>query len=478
MKLTKRIIAGILAICTAFSVAGCKKDDDKKDDGAVPLNELQQEAVNQLAASDVLPELTLENPTITWFGHYSINPKDGKSASPDIYLFEKKYGGKIAEIVSDWAGRYDNLAKAVMSDNRPDFFQVDDMDGYPKGANKMFYPIDDYIDFDSDLWKDVKNTADAFVFNDEHFVATIQVTPAFACVYNTATIAENGLDDPAELFAKGEWTLDKFMEMCKAFVDTSQDKYALDGFWYYDAIQQTTGIPMVGLEDGKIVNNMGSAEIASVENKMYDLQKDKVVFPRAENNWGTRGTGEPGEGVGDGKTLFVPIGLYALEEPKTKTKYFGDIDKEEIMFVPMPDNIDNVPYYTSAKINGYLLCKEAPNPEGFAAFMNCKRACALDEKVTQIGVDQLKENYGWNDEMIAMRDTLYKMANENPVYEFHQGVTDEIATYFANSICSGTMMENGEGATKSWTEVIGEFKTTLDYLIKEANLKLTTIQSE
>ena len=241
MKLTKRIIAGILAICTAFSVVGCSKDDGEKDSGAVLLNKTQEEIVNELAASGVLPDKELENTTLTWFGHYSINPANGKSQSPDMYLFEKKYGGKIAEVITDWAGRYDSLAKSVMSGNGPDFFQADDMDSFPKGAIKaMFQPVDDYIDFESDLWKDVKNTADSFMFNDKHYVATIQVTPSIACAYNTATIAEMGFDDPAELLAKGEWTLDKFMQMCKDFVDTSQDKYALDGFWYYDAIQQTT----------------------------------------------------------------------------------------------------------------------------------------------------------------------------------------------------------------------------------------------
>ena len=85
-------------------------------------------------------------------------------------------------------------------------------------------------------------------------------------------------------------------------------------------VSGTTMLFSKQLKDGKLVNNMGSAEIAAIENKMYELQKDKVVFPRAENNWSTRGTGETGEGLSDGKTLFIPVGLWAIEEPRETTK--------------------------------------------------------------------------------------------------------------------------------------------------------------
>ncbi|NLZ45563.1 MAG: extracellular solute-binding protein [Clostridiales bacterium] len=475
MKLTKRILAGLIAICTAFSVAGCSPKDKDKKGKAIPLSKTQTELVDALAESDVLPSTELENKTLTWIGHYSILPTEGQVTSPDLYLFQKKYQGEIKEVITDWAGRYDTLAKNVLGGDAPDFFQADDMDSFPKGAIRgMFQPIDPYIDFESPLWSGIKETADSFMFAGSHYVATIRVEPSIACVYNTATIKEMGLDDPAALYASGEWTLDKFMGMCREFVDTDHEKYALDGFWYYDAIQQTTGVPMVSLQDGKLVNNMGTAEIASIENKMYELQKDKVVFPRATNNWDTRGSGATGEGLGDGKTLFIPVGLWAIQAPVADTKTFGDMAAGEIMFVPMPDNTDNEPYYVSARINGYVLCNNAPNPEAYAAFMNCKRACQLDDGVTKIGDQQLLDNYGWNQEMVDMKTEIYSLVEKNPVFEFHQGVNSEVATYFENSICSGTMMDNDEGATKTWTEIIGEFKTTIDFLINEANNDIST----
>ena len=40
-----------------------------------------------------------------------------------------------------------------MANDSPDFFPADDMDAFPKGAIKaMFEPIDDVVDFSSDIW--------------------------------------------------------------------------------------------------------------------------------------------------------------------------------------------------------------------------------------------------------------------------------------------------------------------------------------
>jgi multiple sugar transport system substrate-binding protein len=94
----------------------------------------------------------------------------------------------------------------------------------------MFVPYDDYIDLDSDLWKDVKAANDAMVWNDKHYMAIVEVTgDQCAIIYNRKTMDENGLDDPAELFEKGKWDWDAFEDMLSEFVDTSDERYGIDG---------------------------------------------------------------------------------------------------------------------------------------------------------------------------------------------------------------------------------------------------------
>ncbi|MGN0593743.1 MAG: extracellular solute-binding protein, partial [Hominimerdicola sp.] len=350
----------------------------------------------------------------------------------------------------------------------PDFFPASDMDAFPKGAIKsMFQPVDDYIDLDSELWAGSKTTCDAFVFNGQHYVAGIQAQPNYVCVYNTKTITENGLDDPKELYENDEWTWSKFAEMCSDFTDEDSKKYGLDGYWYTKALNNICGVPLIGLEDGKLVNNMSDPAVTKVQNLMYDLQKDGVVFPRCDNNWNTRGDGTTGEGLGSHLTLFIPTGLWALETTQDKTAPFGDITAGEVMFVPMPRLDDSDTYYTSARVEGYLLCKNAPNPEGFAAYMDCLQVA--NAEASNIHIEQLKKEYGWTDEMIEMREEVYRLANENPVYDFQEGVSAELSTLMVN-INQATMITGGEATT--WTACVAENEKAVDYILKEANASI------
>lgn len=484
MKLSKRIFACVLAASTVFSLVGCGSDDKKSTATTTTtvkatLNEAEAELIKEKADTiEGLPDIELENKEVTWLAHYAMNPNDDQAADASLELFKIKYGGKVIDNVTTFESRYDDLAKLVMSGKAPDVFPASDMDAFPKGAIRgMFQPIDDYIDYDDALWSEVSDAADSFAINDNHYVAVVDVVPSYVCIYNKTTIEENGLEDPAELFANGEWTLDKFVEMCEAFVNPEEDKYALDGYWYYDAIQQTTGVPMISLDDdGTIINNMTNAKIEEVESLMYELSKSDVVFPRKDNNWDTRGSGETGDGMGDGKTLFYPVGLWAIEMTPEAAKLFGDVEAGEVMFVPMPLNTSggNDTHYISASVTGYLLCKNAPNPEGFQALMACKRACTIDEDMSELSDNQFRELYKWNDEMMEMKDTIEEMALENPVFEFHQGVSADLATLFANTICSATMMQTEDG-TKSWTTVVDEQKGTVDWYIADANEELANL---
>ena len=94
--------------------------------------------------------------------------------------------------------------------------------------------------------------------------------------------------------------------------------------------------------------------------------------------------------------------------------------------------------------------------------------------MSELSDNQFRELYKWNDEMMEMKDTIEEMALENPVFEFHQGVSADLATLFKNTICSSTMMQTEDG-TKSWTTVVDEQKGTVDWYIADANEELANL---
>lgn len=472
MKTTKKLLTGLFALTVCVGFASCGSGDkdkgDKKSASTIEMKEEDKQAIQDAAAD--LDKTELENKNVKFLSHWDINPGDGQVVPPDIQMFRDTYDGTFEYVQTTWDDRYTDLAKYVMSGDSPDFFSAMDMDGFPKGAIKgMFEPIDPYIDLNSDLWAPAKATCDAFVFKGDHYVAGIQSYPQYVCIYNTHTIEENGLDDPAELYWKDEWTWSKFTEMCTEFTDQENEKVGLDGWWYAAALNDTCGVPLISLENGKLVNNMENPQVAKVQELMYNLGKNEVFFDRASNNWSIRGDGTTGLGVGTYQTLFYPCGLWGIEGAPQDVTAFGDVEAGEIMFVPMPRMDDGDTYYVTSRVDGYLLCKNAPNPKGFAAYMNCRMATL--SKANEIGVNQLKNDYKWNDDMIKMREEVIKLCNDHPLYDFQEGVSEELKNKMQD-VRQATVLTGGGAST--WTQNVEENKATVDYLLKEANDNIDT----
>lgn len=471
MKLAKRLMAASLALMMAVGMASCSKSGSSDTKSVAPgkdLNSSQKDKIGELASK--LPDVKLDNTTIKWMAHYDINPTDGKVKSPAIELFKQKYNGKVEFVQTSWDSRYTDLATAVLGNTSPDFFPADDMDTFPKGAIKaMFQPIDDYVDLNSDLWAKTKAACDSFMFNGKHYIAVVGTSPNYVCMYNKTTMKENGYEDPADLFAKGEWDWDVFTEMCLDFTDSEAEKYALDGYWYSKAISESCGVPMIGLEDGKVVSNMADPKIEKVQTMMYNLQKNGVVFPRSDNNWKTRGDGANGEGLGSYLTLFIPIGLWAIEDTVEKTKTFGDMEAGEIMFVPMPKDPDSDTYYLSSRVSGYNICTGAPNPQGVSAFLNC--AVIANQEVQDINTEILKNDYKWSDEMLEMREKVLELCNTNPVFDLQEGVSPELSSLMLN-VSQATMISGGNETT--WTACRAEYEKSVEWTLKDANSNIST----
>lgn len=473
MKAYKRIAAGLCAAMMCLGMASCGDSTDSSSGGTesnkaptqnedeIKLDSEAQEKVDELTSQ--LEDVELENTTIKFFSHWDMNPQAGQVVPPGLQMFRDKYNGVVEFVETSWAYRYDDLASLVMSNNSPDFFSAGDMDGFPKGAIKgMFQPMDEYIDFSSELYAPVKNVADQFLFNGGHYVAVTRAYPHYVCVYNRTTMEGAGFEDPAELYWNDEWTWSKMVEMVEEFTDASNGKYGFDGWWYPYALNDACGKTMVQLDNGKLISNLEDPQIEKVQNLISELHKKGVGFDRNTNGGSIRGDGTTGNGMGSYETLLYPVGLWGIEDSPEKTAVFGDVEAGEIMFVPMPRLDDSDTYYITSRAEGFHLIKGAPNPEGFAKFMDCQMLA--EKEAGEITVNQLKNDYKWSDEMIEMRAECIRLANANPLFDFSEAVSAELQQVLVNQVRNATMF--GEDP---WSKVREENKTTVDYYIEEAN---------
>lgn len=397
----------------------------------VPINtetlaEEQQEKVNEVADS-----LTgeLENKTIKWMSFYDPwHPGTTGNTKPvSVELFETKYGGEIEYYPTSWDQRFNDISTSILGGEGIDFIAGSDLDSFPKGIQSgMIESYDEYVDWADPLWASVKSLNDQFELGGSHYVMATHASSGYVVYFNRETIETNGFDDPAELFANGEWTLDKFKDMLLDFVDEDNEQYGLDGWFNAAPLMYTCGKPAVQIKDGRVAHNLNDTDFERAMNFEYDLAKNGLVLDKSLFGWNTHI-----EFIGEGKELFYISGLYEIQQsPDIWTKTFGKA--EDVMFVPIPRDDKADEYYLHAGLDAYMLCKGSQNPEGVARFMECIIASYNDENTKTINIDKMKNDYGWSDEMIEMEATIAEMTAEHPVYDLMNGVPTDVSSIITN----------------------------------------------
>lgn len=463
MKKVKAFVSALLVTASVLSLAGCGKEKSKKP--MRDLDEAKRAQIDNIAQNDERLtnkiEKTDDNKNkIKWMSFWDINPDEtGKNVPTELAVFQQCYNGEIEYIKVTFENRYEKLAQAINGGDGVDFFPANDKDAFPKGAvSEMFVPIDDYIDFDSELWKDVKDANDSAMWGDSHYMAIVQMTgDNVACIYNKKTVAEAGLEDPAELYKKGKWDWNTFEDMLSRFVDNDNQKYGVDGWWFESALMSTTGVPAIGLENGKLVNNLGNKSMERVQNWMYDLNsKGYIAITQPDFAWDDKP-----EYIGEGKELFYPCGLYTLyTTPDNWKGQYG----EDASFVPMPKDPEADEYYIPCGMDSYLFVSGGNNPEGVAQYLNCKRCVLLNDELRAIADQQMVDDYGWTQEMIEMKNEMQTLAEKNPFIDYSKGVSTD-----CDKLLDKQLRESSRGVP--WNETLDAINPVVDIFIDEVNQK-------
>lgn len=457
MKKKKLFSASAAAIILISMLTACTQSGEGvlSDTTTAPPSTMAEEQQSQAEEISV-KEFELENKKITFLASWSRNPANGKNKDVALELFQTRFGGEVEDMVVGDGERYDRLGTLVSTGSSPDFFSAADMDAFPKGAiNQMFQPLDDYIDFNDEWFGSRKALTDPFVYGGKHYVSVISPEIDVLFIYNKAVLEENGLQDPADLLKEGNWNWTTCKQMMNEFCDKSDDNYATDGWWITKGICNSTGVPFIGMENGKVVNNLRNSLIAEAQEFLNDLNREGMAYPVWDYGW----VSNPGN-VGIGKTLFYPVGYWALTEVNSEYGLAKYGNPEDIGFVPVPKCPSADEYYIPARVNGYMLCSGAPNPEGFACMMYCEAAANDSEEAEQITKDQYFNEYGWTDDMWEMRNTIFEMLREHPVFDFQSGVSDALFDALDNP--SKDSYHNGASWTQTRENILNSVQSEVD----------------
>ena len=426
----KRAIALTSAIVISSASVGCSSDGEQENTTAAAestgatvsintekLNEEEQQAVNE-AADSMLEDTELENKTVKWLAHYDLNPDTrGGSKSVALEMFESKYGGNIQYYPTTWDNRWNDLSTSVLGGDGIDIFPFE-TSALPKGiVSGMFVPTDDYIDLNSDIWKNTAEYMELFNFGGKHYEICTGVSPEAVVIYSRKTIEENGYDDPWELYQKGEWNWDSFKGMMLDFVDPDSGRYGLDGYYYQKAIGASAGASTLKLTNGKLELDLDNPALDKEMQFAEELYANGLFLDKSLFNWS-----EQAYMMGEGNQLFYFCGAWTLES--APELWSTKIAAEDAEMVPVPCSPDFEQAYSIIP-DGFLLCKGAENPEGAIKYAECCIAASLDEDAKAISDRKRKDDYGWTDQLLEQYYSCIDAAKEYPFYDLGYGISDD-----------------------------------------------------
>lgn len=451
-KTSSKILAGIIAAASLASLAACSDSssgggDTTPTETTTSKTEWTGDNIEVTTAEDsIKSELDTQGKTLKWMGFYDLNPtNDQPERSTELALFEDNYGAKIEYVPTTNSTQFDDLATAILGGQSPDIF-VYDWRAFPYDISKgQYQAIDSVVDWEDPMWADVKEQADMFVYNGEHYVAPFGYgfNDFQILMYNKSVIEENGFDDPYELYQKGEWDWDVFVSMMKDFKGDDEDRYGIAG-WWANAFVYTSGDTMVTYDGEKYTNNLYSAQVEKAQHVIEDIWKNTLV----KRGWVG---GESAFTTGD--TLFYSMGTWAYNAAAES------MPNDVIQIVPFPKDPDSDTYYMNKRIFSHMWVKGSTNADCVKAWFDVNRLVNYEEQYKEITKQKfLSNNSGWSEEMYDLVMTYYDDDKFKLAYDYGYGISQYMNAEVMPLLYEGIVNEQFE----SWVQAREQVMTIVD----------------
>lgn len=465
MKKTKRVLAGLLAVISAFGIVGCGKSGGEEESSYV--NKVDVEDTDQIAA---IPDGAEKE--LVWLSYFNINPtKKEPEKRADLDLFEKK-GGTIRYDQVSSMEKYDKLASELMSNTPPDMFWYEQKMTFPCNVIlDMYQPVDEIVDFESDLWKDVKDTADRFVLNGKHYVAPVKFVTNSVLTYDKKILDAAQLEDPYELYLDGKWDWNTWYDMMDEYcggASEDEERYGVNG-WFAPFIFHSTGKTLISFdeENKEYVSNLLEPDFERATDLLYNIKKNNMYYP----DW-----------VGQASDAFKLNILFYAMGPWASFGSHTPADGEEWGMVPMPKDPNSDTLYNTPEINAYMWVRGSTKKEAMKAWMECAKLVNTDEKYKEVDKEKFfTTNPNWTEQMysVAFEETFSDKFVQviDPGYGISTTLSNDdaatnptkeaVVAYMYTSV----MKEDDNGSQYTWTQLREQYSGTIDSELKTFNQK-------
>ena len=461
MKNFKRFLAALLAIGMSVSLIGCQNSSDSSYDEAVDVPTAEEiEAIPDSAEK-----------TLDWCSYYDLNPSaNSEEKYTNVSLFEDK-GGKINYISCGGSvNKYNKLSELILANTPPDIFPYEQKMTFPIGVIKERYqPVDSVVDFDSPLWADVKDTAEQFALNGKHYVAPISFGTLSTLTYDLDVIAEEGLDDPYELYQEGKWDWNSFYDIMKQYKENAkgnEERYGING-WYHPFIFQSTGQTIISKDPktGKYINNIKNPDLERAADFLYKLTKEGL---------------DNAAWIGSAASTFENNTLFFAMGPWASTGSHTPKEGDRWGVVPMPRDPNSDVQYTTLDIGAYMWIKGSTKKDAVRCWYECSKLAATADEYKEISKKKFYvDNPNWSEEayQVTYEDVISDKFTKviDPGYGISTLLSDDdaatnitkeaVIAYLYTSI-----RKFDDSKTQiTWTQVREQYKPIIDSELQKFN---------
>lgn len=400
--------------------------------------------------------------TLDFLSYYDLNPTNLASEKrADVALFEK-HGGTILHSQTTSSERYDTLARRLLSGDIPDMFSYEQYMTFPANCLKgMFQPVDSIVDFSEPMWTDVKDTADFFMLNGEHYVAPIGFTASTILTYDQDVIEENGLYDPYELYQAGEWDWNAWYDIMDKYVKAAdgEERYGVNG-WFAPFIFRSTGHTLIEYDEktDSYVSNINDENIKRAADLLCNISKNGLYYP----DWTGNASGAFRQNV-----LFYAMGSWASSNKCTPE------NGENWRSVPIPRDPESDTEYAFCDVTSYMWVKGSQKNDAMKCWLECARFVKYDPDYLEIEkAGFLADNPNWNDEMYKVACELNPSNGVPTVFDPGWGLTTTLSDNdlsqnqtmeaVVDYMYSSVLRTDDNGDQYTWDRLCEEYSEVID----------------
>ena len=435
------------------------KDQDDKD---------FKELINPQAYKDhnskvAMPTRKLANNTVvvfSWRDQQSDNCYGG--SKPDLRKVYKDVGLKTEWYQASHANYSETLAAVVASGNSPDLVEWNAAQMYPASiAAGLVQPLDPYIDWEDDIWKDVMGLTARYQIKGNTYFSVEYMQIDELVYYDPTIIKAAGLKTPKELWEQGKWTLKELQKIADKTVQINQKGEVTRYGFVPGDIGMITGLEMVEY-------SRANGYKLNITNSKYKTLMN-IMEKMGVNGTRSAGFTTPGD-VGKGNVVMSMTAGWGMTNEMNDARVKGRL--EWCVLPRLDDNSKH--YYNLTLQQTFGLITGAKNPEGAAYLIELRKWAFLNypwlETLPFTGTQYTKK-YGEKMEVSGSGDQGKLTAKE---IEYSTKLINQDYEVVAANLWGG-WVKNGQfpGITEvvtngnKWSTVLANKKATLEAVLKK-----------